>query len=358
MRILQLIDTLSPGGAERMAVNYANALAEKIEFSGLVATRAEGNLKNDLNTNVRYAFLNKKKTIDFNAIFKLRNYIVTNKVNFIHAHGTSFFTAFLLKMVYPKIKLIWHDHYGDSEFLSQRPSFFLKLTIPFFYGIIAVNQQLQLWSKHQFKLKDVMYLKNFVIENDCNKQETILKGTAGKRIICVANLRPQKNHILLLKIARSLQGSHPDWTIHLIGKDFHNEYSRKIKNLINNLQPQSNTFFYGEQQDINYILSQSEIAILTSLSEGLPLCLLEYGQNKKAVIATDVGEISSIIINQENGILVSSNDEEVFFTALQNLIENENLRIKFGNNLKETITNDFSKEFIIEKYLAWLKGFT
>ena len=39
MRIIQLIDSLEAGGAERMAVSYANALSEDIEFSALVATR-------------------------------------------------------------------------------------------------------------------------------------------------------------------------------------------------------------------------------------------------------------------------------------------------------------------------------
>ena len=48
MGVLQLIDSLEAGGAERMAVNYANALTEKITISALVATRQEGVLKNEL----------------------------------------------------------------------------------------------------------------------------------------------------------------------------------------------------------------------------------------------------------------------------------------------------------------------
>ena len=63
MRILQIIDSLEAGGAERMAVNYANALADKIDFSGLVATRKEGALRNQLSINVSYLFLNKKRLL-------------------------------------------------------------------------------------------------------------------------------------------------------------------------------------------------------------------------------------------------------------------------------------------------------
>ena len=57
MRIVQLIDSLDAGGAERMAVNYANALQSKIEFSGLVTTRKEGGLKEQINPKVSYLFL-------------------------------------------------------------------------------------------------------------------------------------------------------------------------------------------------------------------------------------------------------------------------------------------------------------
>ena len=62
MRIVQLIDSLEAGGAERMAVNYANALANEIDFSALVATRKQGPLLDQLDPTVSYLFFNKKRT--------------------------------------------------------------------------------------------------------------------------------------------------------------------------------------------------------------------------------------------------------------------------------------------------------
>jgi hypothetical protein len=41
-------------------------------------------------------------------------------------HSTSFFIAVLLKLLQPQVKLIWHDHYGDSDFLEQRKIRILK----------------------------------------------------------------------------------------------------------------------------------------------------------------------------------------------------------------------------------------
>ena len=48
MRIVQLIDSLETGGAEKMAVSYANALSAEIPYSGLIATRKEGVLQKEI----------------------------------------------------------------------------------------------------------------------------------------------------------------------------------------------------------------------------------------------------------------------------------------------------------------------
>ncbi|GAL61464.1 glycosyltransferase [Algibacter lectus] len=91
MKVLQLIDSLEAGGAERVAVNYANGLVHMIDASYLCTTRAEGLLKGELNKDVGYLFLNKKKTIDVKAIKRLHQFIKNEDIDIIHAHGSSFF---------------------------------------------------------------------------------------------------------------------------------------------------------------------------------------------------------------------------------------------------------------------------
>ena len=76
MKVLQLIDSLEAGGAERVAVNYANGLLDHLDGSYLCTTRAEGLLKSSLNKAVGYLFLNKKSTLDFKAILRLYRFVV------------------------------------------------------------------------------------------------------------------------------------------------------------------------------------------------------------------------------------------------------------------------------------------
>jgi len=354
MRILQLIDSLEAGGAERMAVNYANSLADEIAFSGLVATRKEGSLLHQIGPNVSYLFLNKKGKLDLNAVFRLRSYVLKNKVTHIHAHSTSFFLAFLLKLIHPSLIIIRHDHYGNNEFLETRPHFVLKLTTSFFKGVIVVNQNLQNWSEQILKAKNVIYLSNFSVKEINVSNLTILKGINEKRIVSLANLREQKNHFLLLKVAQKLKQFYPDWTFHLVGKDFEDDYSIKIKQLIQEYDLEHTVFLYGSKDDIGNILNQTSIAILTSQSEGLPVALLEYGLYEKAVVVTNVGEIPKIVQHGKNGFIVDSNESELFYQSLLELIENEALRTDFGNALFDTIQKDYTAESVVRKYLEWL----
>ena len=74
MRILQFIDTLETGGAERMAVNYANALHQAGDFVALAVTRKEGSMRAELHPEVPYLFVQKKGTIDIPALFRVRSF--------------------------------------------------------------------------------------------------------------------------------------------------------------------------------------------------------------------------------------------------------------------------------------------
>ena len=356
MRIIQLIDSLEAGGAERIAVNYANTLTDKIEFSGLVATRKEGPLLHQINSNVSYLFLAKKKQLDFGALFRLRSFVLKNKTTHIHAHSTSFFLAFLLKLIYPPLKIIRHDHYGNNEFLINRPYLALRLTAPFFKGVIAVNQNLKKWSEKQLKAKNVIYLPNFPLKEITVVNDTVLRGADGKRIVSLANLREQKNHFLLLEVAQRLKTTNPDWTFHLVGKDFDDNYAFQIKKLIKENGLENNVFLYGSKQDIENILNQASIAILTSQSEGLPVALLEYGLYKKPVVVTHVGEIPTIVQNGENGFIVDAGRADLFYQSLVNLIDNETLRSDFGTALFNTIQSEYTSESVMKKYLNWLQN--
>ena len=354
MRIVQIIDSLEIGGAEKMAVNYANALSVKMDFSGLISTRKEGQLKNTIYENVNYFFLNKKHRLDLIAVFKLRKYCVNNKISYIQAHSSSFFIACLVKVLLPKIKIIWHDHNGIGIIPVRKGTSYLKMFSVFFYGVIAVNNELADWSKKHLFCNKVIYLQNFVKVNSEYVKSTHLLGQEGKRVLYLANLRHQKNHFLFLEVIKKTHINFPEWTYHLVGNDREDEYSNKLKLEIRNNNLENVVFIYGSKQDIEHIINQSDIAVFTSNSEGLPVSLLEYGIFKKPVVSTNVGEIPFIIENNKSGFICKVKDGNTFSENLQKLMNDKLLRNTFGENLHKIIIQNYSEETVISKYLNWI----
>ena len=73
-------------------------------------------------------------------------------------------------------------------------------------------------------------------------------------------------------------------------------------------------FFYGVQKNALGLLKEAEIGVLSSMSEGLPVSLLEYGLAELAIVCTDVGQCKEVV--QNFGKIVAPNDSEALAMGL------------------------------------------
>ena len=348
--VLQIIDSLDTGGAEVLSVNIANSLNQQKINSHLCVTRKEGKLKENLKDEVGYLFLGKKKTVDIKSILKLKSYILEHNIHIIHAHSTSYFIAFCIKVLNPRLHLIWHDHYGVQEDLKKRKLIPIKLISKYFDAIISVNNNLKEWSKTKLNCKKVFFLNNFAVFNNESKI-TVLKEKGSYKIVHLAAFREQKDHEILINAFHKFCVNNINWTLHLIGDAKNKRYSLKIIKLINNKKLNKKVFIYGACLDIKNILSQAHIGVLSSKSEGLPIALLEYGLAKLPVIVTDVGECNKVITNNISGFLVKPNNTEKFVSKLNILANSEALRNSFGTEHYNNVTHNYSKELFLNNLL-------
>ena len=352
MRVLQLIDSLNPGGAEKMAVNIANALVSHSEGSYLCCTRKEGLLKDNLKDEVKYLFLKKKSRLDLEAVFNLKKYIRKHQIDIVHAHSTSFFLAGLLKLMGTKIKLVWHDHYGESEFLNKRKFNVLRIFSGLFNGIISVNTTLKNWAFVHLRCRNIIELKNFIPE--VNRPITFyskLRGNSNDfKIVCVANLRPQKDHMNLLN-AFELLKSKISVSLHIIGEDPGTVYSKSVLKIIKNSALSNKIYYYGTQPEIMYLLKQADLGVLSSRSEGLPIALLEYGMAGLPVVCTNVGQCAEVI--KEFGKIVDANNPNALAIEISNYIENDEVYKQDSVNFNIEVRNNYSENVVFPKILKF-----
>jgi len=354
MRVIQIIDSLDAGGAERIAVGYCNMLSEKITFSGLVTTRREGALKSQIAGAVNYLFLEKKSIFDFKSVFRLRTFVKNNKVAIIHAHGTSFFIAGLLKLVYPRVKIVWHEHYGARARQSIVANSVLFFCSFLFHTVFVVNHELEKWVKTKLPVKRVYFIPNFATL-DNNSSQTLLKGKKGMRIVCLANLKNPKNHIIVLQAFEHVLKKYPDYSLHFVGKDYDDAYSLGLKSFVYKNGLDRSVFFYGSKDDISAILLQANIGVLASTEEGFPVTLLEYGLAKLAVVTTNVGHCSVIVTHNTSGLLFSPDNAVQLEKELIRMIENPDIANQFAQHLHDEVLFRYSKENITEIIMSKYK---
>ena len=349
MRVLQLIDSLRPGGAERMSVTYANALANRIDASFLCCTRIEGLLNSQLSPEVGYLFLNKKNILDLQAFRKLRRFVKENRIELIQAHSSSWFLALMVKMSLPQIKLFWHDHYGKD--LQQRKTGFLKPGSKYFDGIITVNKDLEVWSKKYLYNKKVRYIRNFLPDTFTAGEKVELKGEDSFKIVCVANFRPQKDHLNLLNAFLILRKNYLDLSLHLVGKEEQDTYAKEVRDFIimNNLSKR--VLVYGEQENVETLLVQANLGVLSSSSEGLPVALLEYGRSGLPVVCTEVGECAEVIGSA--GKLVPPNNPGALAKAIEFYLENDSERMDDAAFFQKKVASVFSEEAVVPNLLQF-----
>lgn len=352
MKILQLIDTLHVGGAERVALNYANSLPDYGIESHLCITRKKGVLIEEVEDGVQVHFIGKGNSLDFFALNRLIRIIKKNKIDVVHAHGSSWFFAVLCKIAGVNFKLIWHDHYGNSEFLASRKFRILRFFSKRIDGIISVNEQLAKWAKKELNCRKVIFLNNFIRRKQVMVDNSVsLKGDTSSKFICVANLRPQKDHYTLLEAFKLVKNHNKNVSLHLFGKDFKDEYSRK---LIQQFESSPSVFWYGESDNIFPYLEQADIGVLSSISEGLPLALLEYAYAGLGVVCTKVGDCSNVV--RSDGVLVPPNNPDELAVGMKIYLEDIKRYQKDSEALKTQIDRIYSENHNIPKYLNFCQA--
>ena len=267
MKILNTIDSLNIGGAEKMSINIVNTINKYCKSDLLVFRNSKNSMIDFINDDVNVISFKKSRFFDFKYFLKYRQLVIDNDYDLIHAHSSTIIWAILIKLSGIDVKVLWHDHYGKSNLDSG----FLRTTIKFFsnkiYYSISVNSNLHEWSKKHFKKTQKSFINNFPLLKVHNSN---INRTND--LVLLANFREQKDHFTFLKAISNLK-TQINFTpnFFLIGAFIDNDYVDRVKKFIihNDLEHQCK--FIGPSHSVNEKLSMSLIGVLSSKSEGLPV---------------------------------------------------------------------------------------
>jgi glycosyltransferase involved in cell wall biosynthesis len=345
--VLQLVDTLEMGGAERVAVNLANALPRDRYRISLGTTRRDGPLADLVAADVTRLRMNRRGRFDTRGLAALVRFVRAEQVDLVHAHGTAVFAAQLAARLSRQPAIVWHDHFGRYA-VEERSRVLYRMATSGVAGVITVNHPLADWARQQLRIDParVWYVPNFVTmaSGGVATPPADLPGSPETRLVCVGNFRPQKDHLTLVAAMERVAAAVPSAHLLLVGELSDSACGRAVRQEIERRRLTAHVTVLGQRRDVPAILHACAIGVLSSSSEGLPLALIEYGAAALATVATDVGECGAVLDAGRAGRLVRPGAPTELGEALISLLRSPADRRRLGHRFRERVTAEYGAE--------------
>jgi glycosyltransferase involved in cell wall biosynthesis len=165
-------------------------------------------------------------------------------------------------------------------------------------------------------------------------------------LVCtVANFKPYKGHENLLRAVCHVRKARPDTRFVLVGVGATEQH---MKDLASELGLSDLVRFAGLRDDALDVMAASDLFVLPSEKEGLPIALLEAMRLGKPVVATSVGGIPEVISDRVDGVLVSPREPQHLANAIVWLLDDEHERTRLGRRAERRAA-DFDIRTAIER---------
>ncbi len=340
--IVQIIDQLNVGGAEKMLATLSNLLNRNGHKVKVITTVKPGPLAAQLNKEIEFFCLNRKWKWNPFTMYHLIQQV--KGFDIIHVHSSFNLRYYLLasKLFFFNKIVFYHGHYGNvvNENIKWHQQMLYKKVV-----FIAVSNVMKEWAikKLHLSAKNVFVLPNIVIREDAGKP--IIKKNDVIKIVLVSNFLPNKNIEFAIEILEKL--SMPDerkFQLTIIGKPSDKNYFQSIQQLIQKKNLQSSIDIITDCNDVQPLLSQFHFALHTAISESGPLVLLEYLAQGLPFVASNTGEVVQQIKNDFPELIAESFNINEWINKIESLLTKDLL------HLTSKMQTVFNKIFSAEKY--------
>lgn len=349
IRIMLISPDLSAGGAERVMATLANNLADMSHIEVHLVLLVQGNefYTIDQRVHVHRPTFDYKQSSRMVAMIKTCIYL-RNKIRKLEpfsylSFGGKYNALALLAGFGLKSRSFVSDRSRPGISYGRFQDNLNKLLYPKATGLIAQTSQARDYYWKTLKHPDIKVIGNpvpVIYDPGFQKKNIILN---------VGRFIPSKKQELLLEIFSSLNTN--DWELWFLGEG---ELENHCKNRAVALGINDRVKFLGSQKHMLSYYNQCSIFAFTSVSEGFPNALAEAMSAGCACISFDcVAGPADLIENSINGFLVPVEDDAMYKIRLQELLDDEQLRIKFGIEARKTTATLMDRE-IAKKYLNFL----
>lgn len=344
-----IICSLPFGGAERLVLNLIQNLDKNIFNIHLITIMGGGGLLPEFEKlNITIKIFHKKTKFGLGVIFKIKKYLVKEKIVLVHTHLFAGDTWGRLAARLAHVPIIISTEHNINLDEGKLKKIIKKILSNFSQKIVAVSNQVK---KYQVEVEKIPTHKLMVINNGINLADFPFYPKSIKRdptlvLGVIGRLEPQKGQIVALQAAQQLENQGIKAQLIIKGNGSLKNYllkkavELKLKNIV----------WEEASTEVSSFYQRLDFLIIPSLWEGFGLVALESMASNTPVIASRVGGLTDIIKDNYNGFLFTPGD----YLALADLIKNLSKKYETLEEIKTsarlTVEQNFDITKTVEQY--------
>ena len=359
-RILHLRSSSGFYGAESVLITLLNQLSEYGKEVHLAVIENYINQNRDLviraqENNIKTIEIPCSKRFDIKSIREIFNVAHHYKIECVHTHDYKSHLYGLLVAKRLKLPCIATLHGWVNNTTSLRVYQIIeRILLRLFDSVVTVSPQMEKrLNSGLLPIKHVLSIPNGVNTRqfhpgpyyNCKKYYNWSNNNFVFGII--ARLSEEKGHKILLNAFKIVNSKRPDSRLLIIGDGPERE---SLESIVTNLDLENIVCFAGPQTNIDKIMRCIDCYVSSSLTEGMPMVLLEAMASGIPIIATKVGAVD-YMLSDNTGVLVNPDDSNELALAMQQVLNNVDEAKKMAERARRKCVQLFSAEKQADAYI-------
>lgn len=345
------------GGTEMVIKNIIDGCDSQLfEMSVCCIESPLGPFAQDLiKDGIQFHKLNRQPGFDRALIKNIRNILKKNHIDIIHCHQYTPWVYGVIAAAFTKTEVIFTEH---GRFYPDSSTWKRKLINPILNLLTdqvtaiskATKQALLEFENIPEKSIEVIYNGIAPLEFNAEKTQVLrknLKIPDNHTVLgTVARFDPIKNHKMMLNAFAQVLKAHPSTILLIVGDG---EERKNIEQCIATLDIADNVLLVGYVPKPAEHIALMDVFLLSSLSEGTSMTLLEAMSIGKPCVVTDAGGNPEIVIHDHNGFVTPNDNADEFSKAITCLLESKK-HSHYSSKALERFSQEFSAKTMNEKY--------
>lgn len=325
-RVAHLIESDGPGGAERVVVQLATAFqaagAHNVVF---LPAHGEGWLAKELDgSGVAIEYFKIDRPLSPSCAWAIARALRSHRIDVAHSHEFSMAVYGAWAAWHAGVPHLITMHGGKYYNGHVRRRLAMRAAIAASDHVIAVSDSLAqaITTDLSVSPSKVSVLPNGVRHREPERitlRDELCLSPGDRLIVAVGNLYPVKGHVHAIDALAQLAARHPSVHLAISGRG---ELEGALLVRARELGLERRVHLLGLRADVPAVLAAADLFVLPSLSEGLPLALLEAMFAACPIVATDVGQVRAALAHGTAGIVVEAGSAAALATALDGLLSN------------------------------------